>query len=72
MTVTPVGDLVHVLQPLRDEDHPDPSPLQFPDDAEESRGLVCREGTRRLVEDQDSGVDGECPGDRDHLALVRA
>ena len=62
-----VGDAVHLVEEVGDEQHGDarrPHPL---DDLEQLVDLAGVEARRRLVEDQHLGVDLHGPGDRDEL-----
>ena len=62
-----VGDAVHLVEEVGDEQHGHagrPHPL---DDLEELVDLAGVEARRRLVEDQHLGVDLHRPGDRDEL-----
>ena len=63
----PLGDLVHLLEEVRDEHDRDPSLLEPADQGEELRDLVLVEARRRLVEDEHVRRDVDRACDRDHL-----
>ena len=62
-----VGDLVDLVEEVRDEDDGDAALLEVADDAEELGHLVDVEARRRLVEHQHPHVDRDRPGDGDEL-----
>ena len=61
----PVGDLEHFVETMRNVDHPDAASLQGPQRVEQPMHLVGRQRRRRLVENEDVGLDAERAGDRD-------
>ena len=63
------GDLVDLFELVADEQDRLPLPLQPLDDAEEILDLLVGQGRRRLVHDDDAGLDRERPRDGDEVAL---
>ena len=66
-----VGDLEHLVEPMRDVDHADAASAQSAQRREQPRHLVGRQARGRLVEDQDLGLGRERAGDR-HQRLFGA
>ena len=65
-----VGDLHHVVQVVRDQDHGDALLGQAPDELEDLGGLAQAEGRGRLVEDHDAAGEGDGARHGDGLALA--
>ena len=63
----PIRDLEHFLESVGDEEHRPALGPQLADDVEELLGLLQREGGRRLVHDDQPGVQRERLGDLNHL-----
>ena len=57
----PVGDAKHFLQPMRNEDDPDPVGLEVVDNAEKLIDLTPRQRRRRLVHDEDRATVPKAP-----------
>src|ERR1041384_2648291 len=66
----PVGDLVHVSQVVLDVDTRASTALHSLDEGEHLAHLVHREGRRRLVEDDEIGLEVHRAGDGDPLTLA--
>ena len=66
-----VGDLEHLVEPVRDVDHADAARAQPAKGREQARHLVGRQARRRLVEHQQFGVGGQRARDR-HQRLLGA
>ena len=64
-----VGDLLQLLQAVGDVDDAHALTAQLASDAEELVDLRIGQRGRRLVHDQDGGVERERLGDLDHLLL---
>ena len=64
-----VGDLEHLVEPVRDVDHPDAARAQPPQRGEQPRHFVGRQAGRRLVQHQDFGVGCQRARDRDQRFL---
>ena len=64
-----VGDREDLVEAVRDVDHADALRLELAQHAEEDRDLALRQARRRLVEDEDAGVDPEGAGDGDERLL---
>ena len=64
-----VGDLEHLVEPVRDVDHADAAGAQAPQRREEPHDLVGRQAGGRLVEHEDLGLGGQRAGDRDQRFL---
>ena len=65
----PVGDLLELLEAVRDVDHARPPLAQVADDPEELVDLGVGQRGRRLVHDQDVRAERERLRDLDHLLL---
>lgn len=65
----PLADLEDLLQTVGDEEDGGALLAQGADDTEEPGHLAAGEGRRRLVHDQDAGVEGERLGDLDDLLV---
>ena len=65
----PIGDLPQLLKAMRDVDDAHALRAESADDAEELVDLRVGQGGRRLVHDEDGGVQREGLGDLDHLLL---
>ncbi len=63
----PIGDLLELLEPMRDVDDPDAVISKLADDPEQFLDLGIGQGGSRLVHDEDRGVERERLGDLDHL-----
>ena len=64
-----VGAVLDFAQPVGDVDDADALLAQFADELEQALGLGEREAGRRLVHDDDAGVERKRLGDLDHLLL---
>lgn len=73
-TVTQNGDAVREItnfcQAMGDVDDTDNLTAQVSNDREQTFRFCCRQTGRRLIHNQDTGVDGQCLGDLDHLLLA--
>ena len=65
----PIGDFEHLVQPMRDVDHPDAASAQSAQGGEQPRHLIGRQARGRLVEHQHLGLGRERPRDRDQRLL---
>ena len=66
----PVGDLRHLLEPVRDVDDADAARAELAHDAEQPFDLADRQRRGRLVHDQDARGVGERLDDRHDLAVA--
>ena len=66
----PVGQVEHVVDVVADQEDADAVRLQLADEVVDLRRLGRAERRRRLVHDQDPGVEIDRPRDRDRLALA--
>ncbi len=64
-----VGQVEDVVDVVADEEDPDALALQLTDEVAHLRGLRRTQRRRRLVHDEDAGVEVDGPGDGDRLAL---
>ena len=64
-----VRHLEDLVQAMGHVDHADIAPAQPAQDGHQPGHLVGRQAGGRLVEHDDLGLDGECPGDRDQGLL---
>ena len=64
-----VRDLEHLVQPVRDVDHPGTAVAQAPQHVEQPVHLVGRQARRRLVQHQQPRLDRQRPGDGHQRAL---
>ena len=60
-----IGDLEHLVEPMRDIDHADAARLERPQGVEQAVHLVGGKRGRRLVEDEDVGLHAQRARDRD-------
>ena len=65
----PVGDLEHLVEPMRDVDHADAARAKPPKRGEQAHHLVRRQAGGRLVEHEDLGLRGQRAGDGDQRLL---
>src|SRR4029453_8763108 len=65
----PVGQVVHVVDVVADQEDPEPFLPQLPDEISDLLGLGRPERGGRLVHDQDARVEVDGPRDRDRLTL---
>ncbi len=66
-----IGELEHLFHPVRDVDDADSVGPKLANDAEKMLRFAGRQGRRRLVHDDDAGVQGERLRDLHHLHLAR-
>lgn len=64
-----VSDLEDMRHVVADQDHPESSAAQLPDDIEHLSALAHAERRRRLVEDDDLAAERNRPSDGDRLPL---
>ena len=64
-----VADRHHFVEPVGDVDDADAVSFKGPHEVEQAGDLGRRERRRRLVHDDEAGVDRQRPGDLDHLLV---
>ncbi len=68
----PVGDGEDLVDAVRDVNHRGAGGAEFADDPEEPRHLGVGKRRRGFVHDDDRRVEGQRPGDLDHLPIAHA
>ena len=66
-----IREIENVVDVMTDQEDADALPFQLLDQVGHHRGFVRAQGGRRLVHDQDLGIEIDGPGDRDRLPLAR-
>ena len=70
ITADPVGEIEHVVDVVADQEDADAFGLELLDQLADLRGFLRPERRRRLVHDQDAGVEMDRARDRHRLALA--